>query len=600
MAEREVVLKAVEEAEGQGLISRAAAHNLRNWLTAEAFTDYQEQVSASVTQGDWTELADSFGQVIPFGTAGRRGRVGMGPNRLNARTIAESAAGLGDCVKAAYPDEPPTCVIAYDTRRQSEAYGKLCAEVLAARGFQVYLYDGPRATPMLAFSVLHLRTLCGIMITASHNPPDDNGFKAYWRSGGQVVPPHDQEIIEYVNRLSDAVIEREPLDQAVQEDRVTMLGTAADADYWSYVADQAIGSFRDARIVYSPLQGTGAKCVLPVLERAGFRDLHVVESQAAPSSEFDAVAGRVANPEIPAAMKEVIDLCRELDADCGIASDPDADRIGFVARDAAAESGYRFFTGNQIGALAAWFACEAMSREGVMPEKPEILKSMVTTELITRIGESYDVKVRGELPVGFRWMGEVLDQAMDDRNLVLAVEESHGLNRGGRVRDKDAASAALTLAELASELKAKGMTVTQLLNSIHERYGYHAEILHSVTQPKKEAIAAILTALRERPPQELGGLRVASVEDRLQGDYINQVTGDAVIENCLIYRLEGDDRIDGVKVAIRPSGTEPKMKLYVQGWRQLRDGDSLESIAAAVDHLLQGLPDKFLEAATAK
>ncbi|NUP99697.1 MAG: phospho-sugar mutase [Armatimonadetes bacterium] len=597
MASAEAALKAVKKAARAGQLGRAAADNLQLWLTGEAFAEYRDEVAAAVATGEFESLDDAFGQVIPFGTAGRRGREGVGPNRINARTIAESAAGLGDYVREAFPTAAPTCVIAYDTRRNSESYGKLCAEVLAARGLQVALFEAPRATPMLAYAVLARRALCGIMITASHNPPDDNGFKAYWRSGGQVVPPHDGRIIDYVNRLSRESIAREPLAQGIQEDRITILGHEADADYWHYVSEQAVTRFREARLVYSPLQGTGGVCVVPVLERAGFEDVHVVASQAQPSSEFEAVANQVANPEAPAAMKEVIDLCRELDADAGIASDPDADRIGFVAREASEESGYRFFNGNQIGVLVAWFACQAMSREGIMPERPEILKSAVTSELITRIGEDYGVHVRGELPVGFRWMGEILDALMDDGQLIAAIEESHGVNRGSRVRDKDAASAALALAELTAELKAKGLSVSELLDQLYLKYGYHAELMHSVTQPKKEIIDAILASLRANPPRELDGLPVVSVEDRLEGRYLDPVTHQPVVENFLIYQLGGDSRIDGVKVAIRPSGTEPKMKVYVQGYKRVPEGGSLQAVKAAVDHFLADLPLQVLAAA---
>lgn len=599
MAEASAAVAMVEQARASGRLSEAAARYLTLWLTGEAFAAWRDAVAAAVAAGDWPELEAAFGSVMPFGTAGRRGREGLGPNRLNARTIAESAAGLGDSVKAAYPTEPPTCVIAYDGRRQSRAYGRLCAEVLCARGFQVDLFDGPRATPELAFTVLRRRALCGIMITASHNPPDDNGFKAYWRSGGQVVPPYDAAIIACVERLSAATIDQEPLELALQEGRCTLLGPEADAEYWDYVAAQAVTGRRDARIVYSPLQGVGGQCVLPVLQRAGFRDVHVVASQAEPSSEFEAIRGRVANPEIPEAMQQVTDLCRELDAAIGIASDPDADRIGLVARDPASEGGYRFLNGNQIGVLVTWFACQAMRHEGVLPESPVVLKTAVTTELITRLAADYGVAVRGDLPVGFRWMGEVLDELLEDGQLIAAIEESHGVNRGGRVRDKDAASAALALAELAAQLKAEGRTVADLLDDLYRRYGYHAEVLHNVVQPRREAIDAILEALRRQPPTHLGGLPVLACEDRLRGDYRSPVTQQPVLENFLIYRLGGNAQVDEVRVAIRPSGTEPKMKVYVQGVKAVPAGADLAALKAAAEAVLKALPNHLLTAAGA-
>ncbi|MCC7495638.1 MAG: phospho-sugar mutase [Fimbriimonadaceae bacterium] len=597
MADNTAAVAAVEAAGAAGRLRPAAVDNLILWLTGSAFEAWRAEVTAAVTAADWDELDDAFGQVIPFGTAGRRGREGLGPNRLNARTIAESAAGLADWVRAAHPGTAPTCVVAYDSRRHSAAYGRLCAEVLAARGVQVALFDGPRATPMLAYTVLAQGAQCGVMITASHNPPADNGIKAYGASGGQVVPPDDQHIIDCVNAVSHDEIEREDLDAALAEGRAVLLGQEADAAYWRYVAGQAISNERDCRLVYSPLQGVGGRCVLPVLERAGFRDVQVVAAQAAPSSEFENVANQVANPEVPTAMGEVLALCRATDADAGIASDPDADRIGFVARDPDVEGGYRFFNGNQIGVLVTWFACDAMAREGSLPADPVVLKTAVTTELIPKIAKHYGVACRGALPVGFRWFGEVLQHQLRAEQLIAAIEESHGINRGGLVRDKDAASAALALAELTAHLKAAGRTVTALLDDLYRQFGYHGEVLHNVVQPKRAAIDAILAALRANPPALLGGLAVQETEDRLAGDYLNPVTGQPVIENFLIYRLGGDDLLDEVKVAIRPSGTEPKMKVYVQGVAPVPPGGDLAAIRRATDELLASLPAALLAVA---
>ncbi len=577
----------------RGDLSADAADNLQLWLEHPAFAEWRDEVAALLKAGDWSEVESCFGQVIPFGTAGRRGREGVGPNRMNARTVAESAAGLADWFRGRTAG-PVTCIIAYDTRRNSAAYGRLCAEVLAARGVTVELFDGYRSTPQLAFAVLERGADCGIMITASHNPPADNGFKAYGRHGGQVVPPDDEGIIAGVLAVARETIERLPLEQAVAAGRVRYLGAEADAAYTAYVAAQARGIDRAARIVYSPLQGTGGQCVLPPLAAAGFVDVHPVPAQAEPSSEFGAVPGGVANPESPPAMEAVMAECRRLDADAGIASDPDADRIGYVARER--DGGYRFYNGQQIGALVTWWVCHALTESGAMPARPVVLKSAVTGELVARIAERYGVRCIGDLPVGFRWVGETVEVglARGGETMITAIEESHGVNCGPRVRDKDAASAALALCELTAWLRARDVTAGEQLEALWREHGYHAEYLHSESKPVRAEIDAILAALRERLPASIDGLRVSRVEDRGRGEWINPNTGEPVVENFIILELAGDERVDRAVLAIRPSGTEPKMKVYAQAVRQVA-GD-LAATQATVDACVAALPAKLLAA----
>ncbi|MBI2301500.1 MAG: phospho-sugar mutase [Armatimonadetes bacterium] len=593
----DALLRTVAAAWVAGSLDGAAIDNLKLWLAHEAFASYRADVEALLAGADWPAIQDAFGDVLPFGTAGRRGTEGAGPNRINERTIAETAAGLADCVREALPGEEPTCVVACDARRRSRAYAELCAEALAARGCRVLLFDGPAATPMLAYTVLARGASCGLMITASHNPPEYNGIKAYWRHGGQVVPPHDEAIIDAGQALQRAVIDRLPLADAVAKGHVSVLGPDADEDYWHYVAGQALDTARDAVIAYSPLEGVGMRCVAPVLERAGFTGVHVVASQAEPSSEFANVPAGIANPEVPKAMGQVLALCREVGADAGIASDPDADRIGLYARDPDSPEGYRFITGQQIGVLVAWLACEGLRRRcKLIGGRSTVLKTAVTNELVSRVAESYGVTVVGDLPVGFRWMGEVLDVGMDDGDLVVAVEESHGVNRGGRVRDKDAASAALALCELTARLKAEGRSIPQLLDELYLRHGYHHEWLHNETMADRRAMRRLLNNLREHPPAKIGGLKVESHEDRLRDGWANPCSGRVEREDFIIYHLAGDGRVDGVRLAMRPSGTEPKLKIYALGHRQVR-GDALPTVKAQVAEVVNALPRTLLDLA---
>ena len=592
-------LKRVEAADEKGLLSwqddqgvahHAAAENLTLWLTNPAFEPHLPSVLSMVAGEEWPLLVDCFKQVIPFGTAGRRGVCQPGPNRMNARTVAESAAGLADYYAAAYPDRDKVCVVARDCRLDSPEFSTICAEVLAARGFTVKMFRGDCATPMLAFTVLHQQALCGVMITASHNPPEYNGFKAYGPHGGQVVPPDDIGIIDAVNALREQPIERLPMADAEASGQVIYLDQTAISDYVNSVVVQQAGGPKRARIAYSPLQGCGSAIVLPVLSAAGFVDVQVVPEQAQPDGHFDAVPDGIANPESEPAMGAVKALGVSIGADGIIASDPDADRIGFIAPEPeGADAPWRFYNGNEIGVLVTWWAIhQRLPRLPLSPGDCWVIKSIVTSELVTRMAAAAGVQTLGDLPVGFRWIGELIEAELQDpRRLLAAIEESHGVNCGALVRDKDAASGSLALAELCAWLKAEGLTASELLDQIHAQHGYHREWMISFAPETKDEINRAVAGFRSNPPATIGpwDLSPAQVEDRQTGSYADPVTGEPVVENFLVWRV-GDESA-GAKVAVRPSGTEPKMKIYVQAWRAA--GEDLAAARAEVDALITSI-----------
>lgn len=547
-------------------LSPVAAAEVRRWRTDPLLAEHRPAVEALLAGGDWEAVEDAFGRVLPFGTAGRRGPEGVGPNRLNTRTIAESAAGLAQDVLA-QPALPRRAVIGFDMRRRSAEYARLAAETMVALGLEVLLFDEPCATPQLAFEVQRRGAGCGAMITASHNPPGDNGFKAYGPHGGQVVPPQDRRIIDRVMALAG-----QPL-APVGGPRGSLRhrGLDEDSDYLAYVASQACGRSREARLVFSPLHGVGGRTVLPVLRRAGFGELHLVPQESVRDPDFGELPGGLANPESPPALAGLVARLRELDADAGCASDPDADRLGFAARDPHAPGGYRIFGGNQLATLIVWQTLQARAASGTLPANGVVLRSVVGAALLEPLCADYGVDLWGDYPIGFKWFGQTCAQVLGERPLLAAVDESHGFNRGALVRDKDAASAALALAELVADARADGRTVSDLWAALEARYGLCEERVVSRRLAARDEASRLLARLREDPPARLAGLAVERVEDRAAEPWLNPATGQPQPEEFLLLHL------DRARLGVRASGTEPKLKLYVMARGRAR-ADLLELV----------------------
>jgi phosphomannomutase len=552
-------------AETQRLISPGAAQNIRAWLTEPRYAEYAPQVAEHLAAGRWKELDDSFWTVIPFGTGGRRGRMyPIGSNSINDRTIGESAQGLADYVKRVCRGVPLACAIAYDTRHRSRHFAELCSEIMAAAGFTVYLLDGYRSTPELSFAVRYKKCSCGIMVTASHNPPSDNAVKAYWLTGGQLLPPHDQGVIDCV--MSTTVIHRAPFAEAVSRGLVVACQEEVDPAYVAAVQAQGFAGPRELKILYSPLHGVGASAVLPALEADGFTDIEIFGPHAAPDGDFPNVPGHVSNPENSAVFDAIIERGREVNADLILATDPDCDRIGLAAPlSLAAGSAWGTMTGNQIGALLTEYLLERWKKAGRLTPEHYVVKTLVTTELIRRIADAYGVTTYGNLQVGFKYIGGVIDQ-IGPAKFVFGTEESHGYLAGAYARDKDAAVAGMLLAELAAQMKAGRQTLHEKLDSLFWQYGYHAESQISVVMPGSKGMQqmeALMTRFRENPPVALAGLAVRRVRDYLglvefePGGTRQPFAGP--VGDMVMIELAAE----GTYVAVRPSGTEPKVKYYM-------------------------------------
>ncbi|HTU26464.1 MAG TPA: phospho-sugar mutase [Pirellulales bacterium] len=596
------VLAKVGEAAQRKLLSATAIENIRAWLTEPRYSEYAPLVADEIAAGKWKELDEVFWTIIPFGTGGRRGKMyPIGSNAINDRTIAESAFGLASYVKdfatttkAGGSQADLSCVIAYDTRHRSRHFAELCAEVMVAAGFKVFFLDGYRSTPELSFAVRHLHADCGIMVTASHNPPSDNAVKAYWSTGGQLLPPHDQGVIDRV--MSCATVTRVPFAAALAAGKVVMCQGEVDAAFIATLVKQSWPGPRELKIVYSPLHGVGASAVLPVLAADGFHDVELFAPHAEPDGDFPNVPGHVSNPENPRVFNSIIERAKAVRADLVLATDPDCDRIGLAAPLTSNPVGpWRTMTGNQIGALLTEYLLERRSAAKSLTPEHYVVKTLVTTDLAARIAEAYGVRLEGNLQVGFKYIGGKIDEVGPER-FVFGCEESHGFLVGGYARDKDAAVAAMLVAELAAQAKAAGQTLHQRLDALYWQYGCHAEGQVSVTMPGSEGMAAIkalMARFRQDPPRELASFKVRRVRDYLSLKELEPGGQPRPFDGPAGDMVMIDLGPPGTYVAVRPSGTEPKVKFYTftfEPAEQLHDLEETKAeLAARLDALAAGL-----------
>ncbi|MBC8352605.1 MAG: phospho-sugar mutase [Planctomycetes bacterium] len=574
------------------ILSSGARDNIRAWLSEARYAAYASQVIEHIADGKWQELDDAFWTVIPFGTGGRRGRMyPIGSNAINDRTIGESAQGLAEYVKEHHVGNGElSCALAYDTRHNSRHFAELCAGIMVAAGFKVYFLDDYRSTPELSYLVRHKKCSCGIMVTASHNPPSDNAVKVYWSTGGQILPPHDKAIIERVMNVQEIV--QAPFDQALADGKVIMCTEEIDAAYIAQVKGERFEGPRDLRVIFSPLHGVGSSAVCPALEADGFADVEVFADHAKPDGDFPNVPGHVSNPENPAVFESIIARAKEVSADLILASDPDCDRMGAAAPVTTNPKGeWRTFTGNQLGALLIDYVLERRSRAGTLSPDHYVVKTLVTTEMGRRIADSYNVKTYGNLHVGFKWIAGQIDEAGPEK-FVFGTEESHGYMTGTYVRDKDGGVACMLLSELAACVKAEGKSLHEKLESLWWQHGYHAERTINVFMEGSEGMDrmnAMMAAFRATPPQRLGDIGIAQVRD-YQSLTITKSDGtkeplDCSAANMVIFDLAQD----GNYVAVRPSGTEPKVKFYMFTFVPAEQLADLETTAKQMEERMDGI-----------
>ncbi|MHB8897317.1 MAG: phospho-sugar mutase [Thermoguttaceae bacterium] len=563
--DREAALAALAKAAADKKLSAGAVKNLGAWLSEDRYQKYGPPIVEHMQKGMWKELDDAFVTVIPFGTGGRRGRMyPIGSNMINERTIGESAQGLAEYVLEVTGKDRPAAAIAYDTRHRSREFAELCAGVFAEAGFQVWFLDGIRSTPELSFAVRYKQCDCGIMVTASHNPPSDNAVKAYWSTGGQLLPPHDKRVIERVMNVEE--IPQVDFQKHVASGAIRMCSGEVDGAFRDAVAAQSRPGPRELKILYSPLHGVGRTAVEPALAAAGFTDVEIYGPHAEPSGDFPNVPGHVSNPENRVVFDAMIEYAGREGHDLILATDPDCDRVGCaVPVSAKSRTEWTTLTGNQIGALLADYLLETGKVSGTVTADHYIVKTLVTSELLRRVADRYGVRTIGDLLVGFKWIGGVMEQE-DAEKFVLGAEESYGFLVGAHARDKDAAVASMLLAELAARLKTQGLTLAEKFDALCREHGCHVERTVSVTMPGAEGMERmkeVMAACRANPPREMAGFAIQGVRDYSAGAAatLYQYAGaETPLKGDLVML---DLAAEGNYVAVRPSGTEPKVKFYM-------------------------------------
>ena len=559
------------------------------WLS----DSYDEETRKKVKQlidNDPKELTESFYKDLEFGTGGLRGIMGVGTNRMNVYTVGMATQGLSNYLKKAFPDEPIRVAVGHDSRNNSRLFAERVADIFAANGFKVYLFDSLRPTPELSFAIRHLHCHSGVVVTASHNPKEYNGYKAYWSDGAQVVAPHDRNIIAEVQKITSP--DQVMIWKGDRSENIEILDETFDQIYLEAVhglslSPDAVERYHDMKIVYTPLHGTGVILVPESLRKYGFTNILTVKEQNIPDGNFPTVESP--NPEERSAMKMAIELAESEKAEVVLATDPDADRIGMALRD---ENGqYVLLNGNQTCSLLVYYIVKRWSELGRLRGKEYIVKTIVTTELVARIAESFGVR-HFDCLTGFKYIATVMRNHEQTMQYICGGEESFGFLAEDFVRDKDAVSACSLAAEAAAWAKSQDMTLYELLKEMYVRYGFFREALVSVIRKGKEGqeeIAKMMSDYRSDPPRSLGGSPIVVIKDYLNGEALDLTNGsktpiDMERSNVLQFTTP-----DSTVVSIRPSGTEPKIKFYFGVRAELNDTARFGEVQAELDGKIESI-----------
>lgn len=537
----------------------------QRWMSVELEDqDLKEELAA--IQGDMEAIKDRFYQDLAFGTAGLRGVIGAGTNRMNIYVVRKATQGYADYINEKY--ENPTVAISYDSRIKSDLFAKETARVMAANGIRVYIYPELMPVPCLSYAVRALKCQGGIMITASHNPAKYNGYKAYGDDGCQIGLDVANAVLDNIAKIDIFNgVKLTDYDQAVADGMITYIGQDVVDGFLDAVQSQQIHpevvASSNLKVVYTPLNGAGNKPVRAILDRIGIKDVIVVKEQELPNGHFPTCP--FPNPEIKEAMTYGLKVCEETKADLLLATDPDCDRVGIAVPDQNGE--YVLITGNEVGAMLMEYICSQRIATGTMPKDPVVVTTIVSTAITKKIAEAYGVDLRLTL-TGFKFIGEQifgLEQAGHPERYILGFEESYGYLIGTHARDKDAVVGSMMICEMAAYLKSEGITVLEFLDSIYKKYGVYHHVQQSFVcegAAGMERMAEIMKDLQENTPAQIGGLKVLFVDNYITGETTNVLTGEKTpiaLPNSAVlnYVLE-----DNASVTIRPSGTEPKIKAY--------------------------------------
>ena len=582
------------EAAASKRVTQGTLTNVRRWLTEPGYAPYVGRIVSLIDAGKFEELDTLFWEVIPFGTGGRRGMMSdFGSATMNERTVAESANGLAVYLKRVKGAAGGRAVIAHDSRLRSRDFAKLTATTLAAHGLHVFLFEAERSTPELSFAVRHLACDVGVMISASHNPPSDNGVKAYWSSGAQVLPPHDVGIIECVYESNE--IPTLDFDAAIQDKNIEIIGAAVDQAYINEVTKLSLSPARDIPLLFTPLHGVGETSVYRVLQQAGFKQLDVFEPQRKPDGNFPNVPNHLPNPELPAVFGPPAEQAAKTGKAVVLASDPDADRLGVSVRSVAGD--FVHLTGNRIGVLITDYVLRKRAAAGTLSPEHYVVETLVTTPLIADIARAHGVRPIDDLLVGFKYIAETMDREGPEK-FVFGAEESLGYLAGSYARDKDAAVAALFLSECAAELRSQGKTLLDRLDELYVEHGFYLEGQRSETckGPKgRSQIEELMDRFGTAPPRSLAGIELARVRDygkhEIRSLPDNRRTADLPHPHGDLVIFESAKGDCEITLAVRPSGTEPKIKFYFFARAPVAERGQLAAIKSRTEAKLKEFQD---------
>lgn len=581
-------------------LNKVAYDEIVKWLSKKEFEEFVPHLEKRIVNKEWGNLMDSFYRVVIFGTGGIRGVMDLGTNRINNYTIRwASQACANYLLKYNKSLTKNGVAIAYDSRNNSEQFMKETARVLAANHIPVFIFKYYRATPELSFTVRELNCVAGIVITASHNPPEFNGYKVYDAKGVQVLPDVGFKIEEEFKQINQ--IKKMSFEDAVKNGLIKYIENSIDKKFAKSAKKASTFPGRNVKIVFSPLHGVGSQSVLPVLKELGFKQIFTVKQQMTLNGNFPNVKGHFPNPEFPVVYEEAIKLAKKVNADIVLVSDPDADRLGIAIPNQNEE--WISLNGNQGAVIMEYFLLENLSKAGRLPKNPVLIKTSVTTDLFRDIGESFGAEVIGDLLVGFKFIGDRIEHLPKEKNFVFAAEESVGYLFGTAYRDKGAETPAVIAAEMAAYCKANNTSPNNLLESIYQKYGYYAERLYYRLIEgfgSFEQMNLSMKKLRADLPKVIAGRKIIKVLDRLTGEVKNAQTGELIEKrqwdkgDMLSFFFTDDER---TVVHVRPSGTEPKMKYYtaVKGDLKKATKEQINKIAEEIEVSIAKTFESILE-----
>jgi phosphoglucomutase len=560
---------------------------VRQWLDGTYDDDTKAEIRRIQAEQP-AALADAFYKNLEFGTGGLRGIMGVGTNRINQYTVGMATQGYANYLRKSFSGQEVRVAIAHDSRNNSRRFAEITANVMAANGIRVFLFESLRPTPELSFAIRHLGCQGGVVCTASHNPKEYNGYKAYWNDGGQLVPPHDENVIREVEQIASV----EEVKWKGGENLITIVGKDVDDAYLSMVKSlsiypDVIARQHDLKIVYTPIHGTGITLVPDMLKQFGFTNVHLVEEQVEPNGNFPTVV--YPNPEEAEAMSLGLKKAQALDADILLGTDPDADRVGIGIKNDRGE--WVLMNGNQTAVLAFNYMIEARKAKGIATATDMVVKTIVTTDMIDEIARQNGVACYNVL-TGFKWIAELIKEKEGKEQYIIGGEESYGLLIGDRLRDKDAVSAVALLCEMAAYEKDKGKSLYEKLVELYRRYGHYKEHLVSITKKGMDGqaqIAAMMERFRQSPPASLQGIAVTTLHDYEKRESRDLASGAITPitlpkSNVLQFILA-----DGSKISARPSGTEPKIKFYFSVRGVLGPGDDPHAQEKALDEKIKAI-----------